>query len=228
MIKAFARALSQLTDSALRRVVWRGLVVAGLVFASLWLGVGVLLSHTTLFETGWLDTAVDVLGGGATLVLTVLLFPAVVTAVLGLFLDDAAAAVERRHYPLAGPPRRQSVEETIIGSLKFLAVMVGLNLFAFLFLLVPPVFPFVFYAANGYLLGREYFEVVALRRNEPSVVALLRRRHKGQLFLAGVIIAFLLTLPLVNLLAPVIGIAAMVHLYHGLNTAPTIGGTVRR
>jgi uncharacterized protein involved in cysteine biosynthesis len=204
------------------------LLVAGVVFAALWIGIGLLLTHTTLFETGWLDVAVDLLGGAATLVVTIVFFPAVATAVLGLFLEDAADAVERRHYPLAGPPRRQSVEEIILSSLKFLAVMIALNVFALFFLLLPPVFPFVFYAVNGYLLGREYFEVVAIRRHEPVVVATLRRRYRGQLFLAGVIIAFLLTVPLINLIAPAVGIAAMVHLYHGLNTSPTIGGTVRR
>lgn len=228
MISAFTRAVAQLGDSALRRVVWLGLLGAGLVFALLWLGVGLLLTHTRLFASGWLDVIVDVAGGAATLVGTFLLFPAVVTAVLGFFLEDAADVVERRHYPLIGGPRRQSVEEIILNSLKFLAAMVALNLFALLFLLVPPVFPFVFYAVNGYLLGREYFEVVAIRRHEPSVVAALRRRYRGPLFLAGVIIAFLLTLPLVNLVAPVIGVAAMVHLYHQLKMSPAIGGTVRR
>ncbi len=216
MLKAFAKAVEQLQDRALRRIVWIGLLFAALVFALLWGGVYLLLSHTTIFQTGWLDTVVDVLGGLATLALTWLLFPAVVTSIMGVFLDDAADAVECQHYPQLPLPRKQSIQEIFLSSAKFLALMLGLNLITLLFLLVPPVFPFVFYGVNGYLLGREYFEVVALRRLDPPTAARLRRSNQFKVFIAGLVIAFLLTLPVVNLLAPVIGTAAMVHIFHGM------------
>jgi uncharacterized protein involved in cysteine biosynthesis len=102
--------------------------------------------------------------------------------------------------------------EVIATTARFLAVMIGLNLVLLIFLLFPPVFPFVFYAVNGYLLGREYFEMVSLRRMTPDEVGPLRNKHRNQLFLAGVATAFLLTVPFVNLLAPIISTAAMVHL----------------
>jgi uncharacterized protein involved in cysteine biosynthesis len=227
VITAFARALGQLGDPAIRRIVWIGVLSAAGLFVLLWTGVGVLLTKTTLFQTGWLDAAIDVLGGVATLAVTLLFFPAVATAILGFFLEDAAEAVERRYYPRLPAARHQSVKESVLNSLKFLAVMLALNVFTLLFLLVPPVFPFVFYAVNGYLLGREYFEVVALRRHQPAVVTELRRRHRGQLFLAGVIIAFLLTLPLINLIAPVMATAVMVHLYQSFD-APVLGAALVR
>jgi Uncharacterized protein involved in cysteine biosynthesis len=217
VLMAFVKAVEQLRDRALRRIVWLGLLIATAVFALLWGGVYVLLTHTTFFQTGWLDTVVDVLGGVATLALTLLFFPAVVTSIMGVFLDDAAAAVEKRHYPHLPLPRTQSIQETILNSLRFLAVTVGLNLVSLLFLLVPPLFPFVFYGINGYLLGREYFEVVGLRRLDPAAATRFRRNHQLKVFLAGLVIALLLTLPIVNLLAPVIGTAAMVHTFHSMN-----------
>lgn len=217
MLAAFVKAIEQLQDRALRRIVWLGLLFAAGVFALLWGGVYLLLTHTTFFQTGWLDTVVDVLGGVATLALTLLFFPAVVTSILGVFLDDAAAAVEARHFPQLPAPRKQSIQESILSSLKFLAVTIGLNLVSLLFLLVPPVFPFVFYGINGYLLGREYYEVVALRRLDPAAATRFRRSHQLRVFLAGLVIALLLTLPIVNLLAPVIGTAAMVHIFHQMN-----------
>ncbi len=228
VIRAFSRAIGQLGDPAIRRIVWIGLLGAAGVFVFLWTGVGVMLTKTTFFQTGWLDSAVDVLGGVAALVVTLLFFPAVATGILGLFLEDAAGAVERRYYPLLPAPRRQSVKEIILSSGKFLAVMLALNVFTLFFLLVPPVFPFVFYGVNGYLLGREYFEVVALRRHEPAAVTELRRRHQGQLFLAGVIIAFLLTLPLINLIAPVMATAVMVHLYNAFDPPPVAAASLGR
>ena len=101
------------------------------------------------------------------------------------------------------------------------AIMLGLNLVVLLFLIPPftPLFPFVFYAANGYLLGREYFELVASRRLEPADVRAFRQSHRTRLFLAGLVIAFLLTIPVVNLLVPVIGVAAFTHLFHRMKLA---------
>mgnify|MGYP006433068489 FL=1 len=80
-------------------------------------------------------------------------------------------------------------------------------------LLAGPLFPFVFYSVNGYLLGREYFELVALRRLGPAEATALRKRNGFKLFMTGALIAFLLTVPVVNLLAPIIATGMMVHLF---------------
>ncbi|NJO55726.1 MAG: hypothetical protein HC834_04475 [Rhodospirillales bacterium] len=213
MLQAFVKAIEQIGDPALRRIVLKGLLFAVGVFALLWGGVTVVLTQTTIFQTGWLDSVIDVLGGVATLALTWLLFPAVVTAIMGIFLDDAADAVERRHYPQLMPPRRQSIQEIILNSAAFLGITVLLNLLALPFLLIAPVFPFVFYGVNGYLLGREYFEVVALRRLDPLTAKRYRRTHRLRVFLAGLVIAFLFTIPVINFVAPVIATAAMAHLF---------------
>ncbi|MGB0671286.1 MAG: EI24 domain-containing protein, partial [Rhodospirillales bacterium] len=99
---------------------------------------------------------------------------------------------------------------------KFLVTLIGLNLLALLFLIPPmtPLFPFVFYAVNGHLLSREYFELVAVRRFDTVAATRLRKQHRLPLFMAGVAIAFLLTVPVVNLLAPLIATGVMVHLFH--------------
>ena len=91
--------------------------------------------------------------------------------------------------------------------------MVIVNMGLLIFLLIPPVFPFVFFAANGYILGREYFELVALRRVQPQEAKRLRKENKREILISGLVIALLLTVPVVNLLAPVIGVAVMVHLF---------------
>jgi uncharacterized protein involved in cysteine biosynthesis len=215
MFAAFARAAAQLGDPAFRRVLWTGLAIAAAVFALLWGAVGWLLAHTALFEVLWLETALDVLGGLAVLVLTWLLFPAVASVALSFYLERVAEAVEARHYPGLPPPRVQSVGETSVAGARFLAVSLLLNLAALLFLVVPPVFPFVFYAVNGYLLSREYYELVALRRLPADRARTVRVAFQGRLVLAGVAIAFLLTVPVVNLVTPLLATAAMVHLVEG-------------
>jgi len=220
VIDAFAKAVRQLGDPAIRRALLISIGLSLLAFLLVWAGVGWALSHFTLFQTGWLDAAIDVLGGVATLAVSWFLFPTVVSTTTGFFLDGVAAAVERRHYPHLPPARSPPLGEALASAAKFFAVMLALNIVMLLFLLAPPVFPFVFYGVNGYLLGREYFEVVAARRLDPAAARVLRRRHIRTIFAAGVLLALLLTIPLVNLLAPLVGTAAMVHLFATMQRRP--------
>lgn len=220
MIGAFAKAIEQFRDPAVRGVLWRSIAVSIGVFAILWALVGFLLTHTTFFQIGWLDTAIDVLGGAATLAISWFLFPVVISAFIGLFLERVAEAVERRHYPALPAARDIPLGESIGGAIKFLAITVSLNLIVLVFLIFPPVFPFMFYGVNGYLLSREYFEVVAARRMPAPAARDLRRKNMPRLFIAGVLVAFLLTVPIVNLLAPIVGTAAMVHIFQKLRQRP--------
>jgi uncharacterized protein involved in cysteine biosynthesis len=86
---------------------------------------------------------------------------------------------------------------------------------------MPGVNFFVFLGLNGYLFGREYFEVVALRRLDPLAVRAARRRAAGRVFVAGVVIAGLFAIPFVNLVAAVIATAFMVHLVARMRVADT-------
>ncbi|MBL6932506.1 MAG: EI24 domain-containing protein [Rhodospirillales bacterium] len=213
MIKAFIKAAQQISDPRARRVIWIALAAAAGVFILLWILIGFLLANTALFSIGWLETAIDWLGGLATGVLTWLLFPAAISAVIGLFLEDIASAVEDRHYPDLGPALGSDFSDTVLTTVRFLAIMLSLNILMLPFLLTGPLFPFVFYSVNGYLLSREYFELVALRRMGRADARALRKRYAMKLFMTGVIIAFLLTVPIVNLLAPIIATGMMVHLF---------------
>jgi CysZ protein len=201
----------------LRRVVAIGLTIAIAVFAVLWTAVALALGQTTFFAWRLLDWLADLLGAVAVLVLSWLLFPAVVTIVMGFFLERIAAAVEARNYPGIGPPRQASMTETIVTTLRLMGLTILLNLLVLpVYLFVPGVNLFVFLGLNGYLFGREYFEVVALRRLEPNAARTMRRRFAGRIFLAGAAIAGLFAVPLVNLLAPVVATAFMLHFFEGL------------
>ncbi len=213
MFNAFSKAVFQLNDPRTRKMLWLSIGAALTVFAVLWTVIGTLLTSTSFFPIGWLEWAVDLLGGLATGVMTWFLFPGVITAVICLFFDDIAAAVEARHYPELPPAEGLSMSVALLMTFRYLGVMIVLNLVLLVFLFFPPLFPFVFYAVNGYLLSREYFELVASRRAGADEIRELRKAHRGRLFVAGMIVALLLTIPGVNLLAPVVATAAMVHLF---------------
>ncbi|MBU2089763.1 MAG: EI24 domain-containing protein, partial [Alphaproteobacteria bacterium] len=100
---------------------------------------------------------------------------------------------------------------------RFLALSILLNLIALpVYLLLPAVNLVLFYFLNGYLISREYFDMVAIRRVDKAEIVSMRRAYRGRLLGFGAVIAFLMTVPLVNLFVPVFATATMVHLFQGL------------
>lgn len=216
MIRHLARAIAQLGDPAIFRVIILSILGSVLLFAALLTGFGWVLANTSLFDLAWVETGIDVLGGLAALMLAWLMFPAAMVAVSSLMLDSIVAAVERRHYPHLGPPRPVPLWRSLWETLKFLGMVLALNLLALPLYFVPLVNLVVFFLINGYLIGREYYELVAVRRLSLPAVRFLRDERRGTLFVAGLIIAFLSSLPLVNLLVPVLAAAFMLHLFEAM------------
>jgi CysZ protein len=220
MLVALLRALAALPEPGLRRAIALGLLVAAAAVGVLWFGFAALLHDGTAGLWRPLAWAAQLLGGLGVLALTWLLFPAVVSLAMGLFLEQVAAAVEARHYPGRAAPRRQPIGQQLQGLLRLAGLGLLLNLLALpLYVGLPGINLFIFLGLNGYLLGREYFEVVALRRLDPPSTRALRHRFGGRVFLGGVVIAGLFALPLVNLVAPVIATAFMLHVFEGLRRA---------
>lgn len=217
MLGAFFRAVAALAEPPMRRVVVLSLGLAVLTFAVLWLGVAEILYHTSFFDWRPLNWLVDLLGGLAVLILSWLLFPAIVTLIMGLYLERVAAAVEALDYPGRGPPRYQPVGEALAVMLRLTGLTTVLNLLALpIYLLIPGINLVLFFVLNGYLLGRGYFEVVAFRRLDAGEARAMRKRFAGRIFSGGVVIAGLFALPLVNLVAPVIATAFMLHIFEAL------------
>lgn len=211
MLTAFARAVAQLSDPAFRRPLIFGLAGALAVFAALWVALWLVLTRTAMFENTWLDGTLDALGGLAAVVLTFLLYPAVAAGVMALFLESAVATVERRHYPHLPPPRTAGVAEQLWVAVRLTGAALVLNLLALPLYLVPGVNLVVFYGLNGYILGREYFEMVALRRLDPVAARRLRGNRRLSVLVVGVVIALISTLPVINIAAPLLAVAAMTH-----------------
>lgn len=223
MIAALFKALAQMPDPAVQRVVWRTLGWSVALFAALLAGMWWLLVSTELFRIAWVEGVVDLLGWLAALIAAFFLFPGAALVIISLLLEPVARAVEAAHYPDLAAPRPQPVSEALWTGLRFAAVAVILNLFFLPLYFVPLLNVFVFGALNGYLLGREYFELVALRRLEPAQARAMWRGYRGRLFLAGVVITLLLSIPLVNWFMPVVAAAFMVHIFEGLRRRRAAG-----
>jgi CysZ protein len=216
LLMALFKAFAQLDDPALRRVMWRGFGLALGLFVLLLASASWGLSNLAVFGIAWLDWIVAGLGGLGAVFLAWLLFPGAMLAVQGVLLDDAAEAVERKHYPdVAAKPA--PLRQTLSAAMRLAVLTIILNLLALPFYIFAALLtPFIYYGLNGYLLGREYFELVALRRMDPALARAMRQRHGGTLFLAGVIVAGLFSIPIVGWFMPAVAAAFMVHVFEAL------------
>lgn len=228
ILSDFLKAVAQLGDRRFRRVVLLGValslaLLAALCTLLLWAVQTFVPDSVALPWIGDFGGFDDILGWGSVLLmigLSVFLMIPVASAFSGLFLDDVAQAVEDRHYPQLPPPLKLGLAEQLADSAKFFALLVVLNILAFsLYLFAGPLVPVVFWALNGFLLGREYFTLVAMRRLGPVGARAMRSRHAGRVWIAGTMMAIPLSIPIVNLLVPVLGAATFTHLFHRLNRA---------
>lgn len=219
-------ALAQTGDPAFRRVLFRGIgwtlaLLAAFYALVIW-GLNRLLPDTVtlplLGPVGWLDDLAS--GAGLLLLLaaSVFLMVPVASAVTSLFLDDVTDAVEARHYPGLPPAPRLGLADSLRESLGFFGLIILANAAALLiYLVIIPVAPLVFLAMNGFLLGREYFQLVARRRLGAEGARRMRRRHAAEIWIAGTVMAAPLVVPILNLIVPVLGAATFTHLFHRLN-----------
>ena len=221
----FFRALGQLGDTRFRKVLLKGLgLTVGLLIAITWgmtTLVGFLVPDVmSLPFVGEISFVGGLAMGIAALVMIILsavLMVPVAAAFTGLFLDEVADAVEARHYPHLAPNAEQPLTEAIRESLGFFGVIVGVNLVALiLFFFVGPLAPILFWVVNGYLLGREYFVMAAMRRMARKEANALRSRNNIQIWIAGIFMAIPLSIPIVNLLVPILGAATFTHMFHRL------------
>lgn len=224
----FLKALGQLHDRRFLKVVALGVALALALLGGAYALVAGLIGWFVpdTFTLPWIGEVTwveNLLSWGSLvlmLILSVFLMVPVASAFTGIFLDEVADAVEARHYPALPPARHLPLAEALGDSLRFLGVIVAANLLALvLYLVSGPFAPLVFWSVNGYLLGREFFQMAALRRMDRAGAAALRRRNAGQIFVAGLLMAAPLSLPLVNLAVPVLAAATFTHLVHRLSGA---------
>ncbi|WP_420327379.1 EI24 domain-containing protein [Mameliella sp.] len=223
IVDAVSRAIAQMPDPRFRGVLLRGIgitlaILIAVSMTVIW-GLGWLIGDSiTLPWIGtieWLDTAASWAAVPVMLVLSAFLMVPIASAITSMFLEEVAQAVEDKHYTGLGPATPPSFADSLIDSLGFLGTMILANLFALvLYLLFAPLAPVIFWGLNGFLLGREYFTLAAMRRVGRQEARKLRRRHLVTIWAAGVLMAIPLTIPLVNLLIPVLGAATFTHIFH--------------
>ena len=225
MLPAAYEAINQIFTQPFRATLWKVLALTLAVLALVWVGLDKLAVHfftdPAWFPYPWIATAISVaLGVGLVVGLAFLVAPAS-SLVAGFFLDDLAELVEHDIYADGARSKALPAGRAAWLASRFALVSLAVNFFALILFLLPGVNAIVFFVANAYLLGREYFELAALRFRSIEEVHALRKQHALKLFVAGFFIAAFVAVPIVNLLTPLFGVAFMVRLYKEI--APPAG-----
>lgn len=233
---SFTLAVGQMGDPRFRRVLFLGIALTiallfGVYALFLW-GLDTFTPET--LELPWIGPVGGVhtlLGFGSALVMMVLsvfLMVPVASAFSGFFLEDVARAVEERHYPSLPPVPRQGLMDMLIDNANFFGLIIAVNAIGLVFyIFAGPFAPLVFWAVNGFLLGREYFTLAAMRRIGRPAAKALRKQHFWTIWGAGILMAAPLSVPLVNLLVPVLGAATFTHIFHALTGARPVTASGR-
>lgn len=221
----FMKALGQLGDPRFLGVMLLGVVLSLALLFGIYAGLIGLVDlmipgHVTIPLVGELGGITQILDWGSLILvlgLSVFLMMPVASAFSAFFLDWVADAVEDRHYPGLPPAQGMGLGLMLFDTLAFLALLIAVNLLSLvLWAFIGPLMPLVSWALNGYLLGREYFTLVAARHLGRDGAMAMRRHYSGQVWVAGMLMAAPLAFPMVNLLVPVLGVATFTHMYHRL------------
>jgi uncharacterized protein involved in cysteine biosynthesis len=145
------------------------------------------------------------------------LMPAVTAFVGTFFADEIAELVEREHYGNAAPGRTPPFGRALAEGMQTALLAITVYLAAAPFLVLAGLGFIVMFLANAYLLGREYFLLAAMRFRPPREAKALRRMRRADVFLAGLIIAFVVSVPVLNLITPLFATALMVHVHKRLS-----------
>lgn len=232
MLAAAAKALSQILSPPMRSILWKSIGLALVLIVVLAIGLQRLLSwaatsgevwaesqlgagyHTALDITAWFLSFAAGLG---VVVGAIFLMPAITALVASIFVDDVAEIVEREHYPAERVGTSLPFGPAIVEGVKAALLTIVIYLVALPLVLFAGAGFIIFFVAAAWLMGREYFELAAMRFRSPEDAKAMRKAHGMTVFTAGLFIATFVSIPIVNLATPLFGMAMMVHLHKRLS-----------
>jgi len=244
MLDAAVKALAQILSPPMRSILWRSIGLALVLITVLAIGLQRLLSWFATSGEGWAEALlgpgfhtplnvvawiVSIAAGLGVVLGGIFLMPAITSLVASVYVDEVADHVELEHYPADHPgvalPLGVAMREGIKTAL--LTILVYLVALPFVFLAGAGFL--VFFIATAWLLGREYFELAAMRFRPPAEAKAMRKDNAATIFTAGLIIAAFVSIPIVNLPTPLFGMAFMVHMHKRLSgSRPELIESTRR
>ena len=228
MIDAAVNALAQMFTQPLRRVLLKAVGLALLLIVIIGIGLQRVLAALAANGATWaeqtsamaphaawatLTWVLSIMAGLGIITGALFLMPAVTAFVGSFFVDEVADVVERAHYPAEPVGRALPLFRALIEGCKFASLALVVYLCALPFLLLAGLGVIILFLANSYLLGREYFELAAMRFRPPAEAKAMRKANATYIFLAGMVVAVFVSIPVLNLATPIFAMAFMVHIH---------------
>lgn len=232
MIDAAVKALSQILSPPMRSILWRSIGLALVLITVLAIGLQRLLSWFATYGEGWaeamlgpgshtplnvLSWVVSIAAGLGVVVGAIFLMPAITSFVASFFVDDVADLVEREHYPAERPGVALPIGLAIGEGVRTALLTILVYLIALPFVIAAGAGFIIFFVVTAWLLGKQYFELAAMRFRPPEEARLMRKDNAMMIFTAGLVIAAFVSIPVVNLATPLFGMSFMVHLHKRLS-----------
>jgi CysZ protein len=232
MIDAATKALSQMFAPALRHVLLKAVGLALILITLIGIFLQRMLSAWAETGANWAEQTtgvaphaawsalawvLSIMAGLGIITGALFLMPAVAAFVGSFFVDEIADAVEHEHYPAEPLGRALPFFRALIEGLKFAALALLVYVCALPFILFAGLGVVILFLANAYLLSREYFELAAMRFRPPGEAKAMRKANAIYVFLAGLIVAVFVSIPILNFATPVFAMAFMVHIHKKLS-----------
>jgi uncharacterized protein involved in cysteine biosynthesis len=232
MLVAAAKALSQILSPPMRSILWKSIGLALVLITVLAIGMQRLLNWAATSGGVWAESTIgsdyhmminvlswilSIAAGLGVVAGAIFLMPAITSLVASVFVDDVADIVEREHYPAERGGVALPFGLAITEGGKTALLTIAVYLVALPFVFFAGIGFVVFFIATAWLLGREYFELAAMRFRSPADAKAMRKQHAATVFTAGLFIAAFVSIPIVNLATPLFGMAFMVHMHKRLN-----------
>jgi CysZ protein len=214
MFASARRAASLIFDPAFRGLTVRSALLTLFLFVAGLVATEYAISQLPVLGNPVVNHALELLAP----ILFVFLLGALggpVTALFGsLYLDRLAAGIEARDYPHEPQGKNGAFVITLKAGLRLTAMVLAADIALLPFdISLPGLGELASLLVNGWLLGREYFEMAALRHLSLAEADALRLSHRGPILAGGVLISLLSVIPVLDLIAPLFGTALMVHLF---------------
>ena len=232
MLVAAAKALSQILSPPMRSILWKSIGLALVLITVLAIGMQRLLNWAATSGGVWAESTIgsdyhtminvlswilSIAAGLGVVAGAIFLMPAITSLVASVFVDDVADIVEREHYPAERVGVALPFGLAITEGGKTALLTIAVYLIALPFVFFAGIGFVVFFIATAWLLGREYFELAAMRFRSPADAKAMRKQHAATVFTAGLFIAAFVSIPIVNLATPLFGMAFMVHMHKRLS-----------
>jgi uncharacterized protein involved in cysteine biosynthesis len=232
MLDAAVKALSQILSPPMRSILWRSIGLALVLIVVLAIGLQRLLSWFAMYGEAWAEALlgpgfhtplnalawiVSIAAGLGVVFGAVFLMPAITSLVASVFVDEVADHVEHEYYPGERPGTALPLGLAMSEGVKTALLTILVYLIALPFVFFAGVGFIAFFIATAWLLGREYFELAAMRFRPPAEAKAMRKQNAAIIFTAGLVIAAFVSIPIVNLATPLFGMAFMVHMHKRLS-----------